>query len=116
MKPTPTTLALSITLLLPIATLPRAGLAQPETPPKQLDTPQTVALSIPASSLEAALVRFSTQTGITVSFTPEIVEGQQAQGLTGSFTPSEALERLLASSGLQAQWLGTACEFCNRTR
>ncbi|WP_159241326.1 TonB-dependent siderophore receptor [Zhongshania aliphaticivorans] len=64
-----------------------------------------MSLSIPAGSLEAALVQFSTQTGTTVSFTPDVVRGQKSSGLSGDFNASDALNRLLAGSSLQAQAL-----------
>lgn len=105
MKPTPTALALSITLLLPAVTLPQITLAQTSASPSHIKTPQTVSLSIPAGSLETALVQFSTQTGITVSFAPDVMKGQKSSGLSGDFNASDALNRLLAGSGLQAQVL-----------
>lgn len=58
--------------------------------------------AIPASSLEAALMQFSTAAGVTVSFTPESTSGQQSSGLHGRYTASQALQILLSDSRLEA--------------
>lgn len=58
--------------------------------------------AIPASSLEAALMQFSTTAGVTVSFTPESTSGQQSSGLHGRYTASQALQILLSDSRLEA--------------
>lgn len=61
--------------------------------------------NIPAGPLEQSLVRLSTTAGVTVSFTPDRVEGIQAPALQGSFTAQDALGRLLSGSGLVARAL-----------
>lgn len=58
---------------------------------------------VPAGSLESALVTFSTRTGITVSFAPDVVSGLQSAGLQGEFNADDALHRLLAGTNLQAR-------------
>lgn len=52
--------------------------------------------------LEAALMQFSSTTGFTTSFTPDLVAGKTSSGVKGSFTAAEALRALLSGSGLQA--------------
>jgi outer membrane receptor for ferric coprogen and ferric-rhodotorulic acid len=57
--------------------------------------------AIAAGSLESALNSFAATTGVSVSFSPETVRGLQSPGVQGRFAPDQALERLLAGSGLQ---------------
>ena len=57
--------------------------------------------SIPASSLESALVTFTTQTGITVSFAPETVNSLNTKALNGSYSATDALTQLLQGTNLQ---------------
>ncbi|MDQ7957742.1 MAG: TonB-dependent siderophore receptor [Pseudomonadota bacterium] len=61
-----------------------------------------VALSQPAQPLGAALNALAARTGLLVGVDAELVRGRQAPALEGSFTPVEALRRLLAGSGLEA--------------
>ncbi|EIK42937.1 putative tonB-dependent receptor protein [Cellvibrio sp. BR] len=56
---------------------------------------------IPAGTLPQSLNRFASEAGITLSFTPNLVEGKQAQELTGSFTPYAGLQTILRGSGLE---------------
>lgn len=59
--------------------------------------------AIPAGPLQGALTAFSAQTRINVSFTPEIAGGgKRSPGVRGSHTADQALNRLLAGSGLVA--------------
>lgn len=58
--------------------------------------------AIPAGSLEAALNSFAATAGVTVSFAPESASGQHSSGLRGRYTANQALQTLLAGSGLQA--------------
>lgn len=58
--------------------------------------------AIPAGSLEAALNSFAATAGVTVSFAPESANGQHSSGLHGRYTANQALQTLLAGSGLQA--------------
>ncbi|PZQ62649.1 MAG: TonB-dependent siderophore receptor, partial [Variovorax paradoxus] len=61
-----------------------------------------VALSQSAQPLGAALNALAARTGLLVGVDAELVRGRQAPALEGSFTPVEALRRLLAGSGLEA--------------
>lgn len=61
---------------------------------------------VPAGTLEEALTAFAQQAGVTLSFDPALVRGKRSAALTGSFTPTQALERLLAGSGLAASFSG----------
>lgn len=62
--------------------------------------------TINAGTLESALIQFSVQSGITVSFTPEVVKGLSAPQYKGSYIPEELLSMLLQESGLSSKQTG----------
>ncbi|MDF1790447.1 MAG: TonB-dependent receptor [Thalassobaculaceae bacterium] len=66
--------------------------------------PQRHAIALPAQSLVDAIAALSAQTGTPVVYTEPSVAGRQAPALSGSFTAEEALDRLLAGSGLQSAY------------
>ena len=55
---------------------------------------------IAAQPLGSALIRFSDATGIQLFFDASLTRGLQSPGASGALSPSEALSRLLAGSGL----------------
>ncbi len=58
---------------------------------------------IPAGSLGAALARLGRQAGTMIAVDASLVRGQRTAGIKGRYTVAEALDRLLADSGLVAQ-------------
>lgn len=64
---------------------------------------QQQTFDIPATSLSAALRDFGQASGKQIIFTEDLVKGKRSPGLHGSFTPAEALSKILAGSGLQAK-------------
>ena len=68
-------------------------------PPKAEEGP-TFEFDIPAGALEAALVNYSAVSNVSVSWTPEAVRGLEQPGLKGAYTSGQALQRLLADTGL----------------
>ncbi|SDN55119.1 TonB-dependent siderophore receptor [Pseudomonas jinjuensis] len=58
--------------------------------------------AIPAGSLDQALNRFASESGVLLSVDAALTAGKRSAGLRGSYTVPEALERLLRGSGLQA--------------
>lgn len=58
---------------------------------------------IAGGDLETALSQFGTQSRIQLLYSPELLEGKRSPGLTGSFTPTQALRQLLQGSGLEAE-------------
>lgn len=64
------------------------------------------ALHIPAQPLGSALISLGEQTRWSISFPPELVGGHSAPAVSGALTPLEALERLLAGSGLGYRLVG----------
>jgi iron complex outermembrane receptor protein len=59
-----------------------------------------ISLDIPAQPLSQALVRFSTATGMQVFVNAGLLRGINSPGVNGALTPSDALSRLLAGTGL----------------
>src|SRR5215472_6245991 len=61
---------------------------------------QTRSYHIGAQALGAALQEFAAQAGIQLLFSESDVAGMKTTGLQGSFSTDQALQRLLAGSGL----------------
>ncbi|WP_454692390.1 TonB-dependent siderophore receptor [Achromobacter aloeverae] len=61
------------------------------------------AYDVPAGALEDALNRFGRQSGILLSFSPDMTAGLRTNGLRGAYTVRGGLDALLAGSGLQAE-------------
>ncbi len=60
-------------------------------------------LALPAGSLDAALTALSRATGLNIAFSPADLAGKYTSGLQGRFSSEQALQHLLAGSGLYAQ-------------
>ncbi len=56
---------------------------------------------IAAGSLQSALQTFSKQVDLQIFYTSDVVAGLQTQGVKGLYTPQEALDALLAGTGLR---------------
>ncbi|MEO9341150.1 TonB-dependent siderophore receptor [Mesorhizobium sp. SB112] len=56
--------------------------------------------SIPSGSLNAALASFGRQTGLQVTYLPQLAAGKRSPGASGPLTNNEALSRILLGSGL----------------
>jgi iron complex outermembrane recepter protein len=59
--------------------------------------------NIPAQALSSALIAYSKQSDVPVVASQTLVEGKRSAGVAGSYTPSDALKRLLAGTGLKAE-------------
>ena len=88
--------ALLATLLLGGTAVCAPSWAQPAT------SPGLRVITIEAGRLSDAIKALSTQTGVVVSVDERLVEGRRAPALSGSYTAQEALNTLLAGSGLTA--------------
>lgn len=64
------------------------------------------AISIPAQPLETALNELARQAGLQLMSNPADVAGKRAPAVAGSLTARQALDRLLAGSGLAADLSG----------
>jgi hemoglobin/transferrin/lactoferrin receptor protein len=61
---------------------------------------QQTAFNIPASSLAAAIAAFGQQSGLQVTYLPELVADKTSRGVTGTMTPAAALQQVLADAGV----------------
>lgn len=59
-----------------------------------------IAYAIPAQPLSRALIRFSEAAGVQLFFDADLLRGKRSSGVRGRLTRTEALDRLLAGSGL----------------
>ncbi|WP_288200124.1 TonB-dependent receptor [uncultured Pleomorphomonas sp.] len=84
--------------------MPRSALSQ------AIENTSTVAatrqFSIPAQPLTDALGQFGRQSGLQVAFPAEVAQGLSANAVVGTFTPRDALARLLQGTGVS--WRITA--------
>ena len=74
----------------------------------QAEGPRRVELDIPAQDLDTALTTLADRANLKLLFTSEQVAGKRTEGLAGTFTPREALQRLLAGTGLRYRFLSAA--------
>ncbi|MEZ2127589.1 MULTISPECIES: secretin and TonB N-terminal domain-containing protein [unclassified Sinorhizobium] len=92
-------------LLMGLSTLPDDASAQGTT--SRVSSPAaTVALDIPAQNLNGAILSFADKAGIQVFYDTARVQGLRSPGVQGSFTPQEALARILAGTGLAYRFTG----------
>ena len=68
--------------------------------PVQLDSVAVRAYNIPAGPLGATLSSFAVDANIALSFQPSLAEGLTSPALIGNYSTQEAVNRLLAGSGL----------------
>src|SRR5690242_20471207 len=66
---------------------------------------ERVAFNIGAGPVVESLKAIGAQTGLTVMVYSELGRGVMAPAVVGSYTPNEALERILAPAGLQAEYI-----------
>ncbi len=69
----------------------------------QSETQATRNFDIRAGSLGSAIARLGRQADIMVTVDPALVRGRRTSGLRGSYSPEQALNALLANSGLMAR-------------
>jgi len=62
--------------------------------------PTTAHISIPAQSLDDALVQLGEQASLQIFYLPETVRGLRAPAVSGELTPDQALQKLLAGTGI----------------
>ncbi len=90
-----------------LATAVPPAVAQPTT--TQATTTQAARnFDIPAQPLTEALVQFGQQSGLQVAADGALAASMRSVAIRGSFTPTEALTRLLAGTGLTFQYTGAA--------
>ncbi|MGY6276443.1 TonB-dependent siderophore receptor [Methylomonas sp. MgM2] len=68
---------------------------------------QTINYSIPAQSLNNALIKFAVDSKLELIFSADMVRGIQVDGLKGQMTPKQALNTLLKNTGLDYRFIDT---------
>ncbi|BCH30732.1 TonB-dependent receptor [Mesorhizobium sp. L-8-10] len=63
-------------------------------------------ISVPAGSLTPALNQLAAQSGLQILFDANLARGKTTQGVSGNLTPSQALDAVLAGTGLSARFAG----------
>ncbi len=100
--------ARAVTAALLAGTVLAFGSAAPamaqETPP---ELAAAKAVSVPAGPLTPALNSLAAQTGLQVLFDASLAEGKTTRGVRGTLTPAEALDALLAGTGIGARFAGS---------
>lgn len=61
---------------------------------------QSIPYSIPAGPLSEALTAFGRQSGLQVTFLSDVASGKDSPGFQGNASPQQALDAILAGSGL----------------
>lgn len=80
--------------------------ATPASQVQLAQTDQTQDFAIAAQPLGSVLDRFSEQTGIAFAYTSSELEGIQSPGVSGRLAPRQALEQLLAGTGISYRFTG----------
>lgn len=99
--PAPRRLPLRVLPALPLATL--AALLAIATPPAMAAAQPASAVSVAAGPLNQALNRFAEATGLTLSYTPDLVSGLRSHGVSNAANVDQALATLLEGTGLMAR-------------
>jgi len=83
-----------------------AGLAVPGAVAAPADAAQhapPTRFAIPPGDLDVALNRFGRQAGVAIAVDAELTRGLRSPGVSGHYSPAEALDALLAGTGLRGQ-------------
>ena len=64
---------------------------------------QKITVNLPAQPLAASLKALSAKIGLNITYNDKLVSDKQAPALSGSMRSKEALQKLLANTGLQAK-------------
>ena len=68
---------------------------------------QAIEFQIPPQELSSALLQFSQASGVKTFFRADITRNIDSQGLSGRYTPRQALEKLLKNTGIQYRFTDT---------
>lgn len=66
----------------------------------QIRRGQTIAFNIPGGPLPAALAAFGERTGLQILYPSDVARDAISPGVSGNFSPDDALEQLLSGTGL----------------
>jgi iron complex outermembrane receptor protein len=84
--------------------IPATVLAQPAAPANAQS--RAVQFSIPAQPLPAAVDAFIRATGWQVGYSSRIADGIMSRAVSGTMTPAQALQTLLAGTGINVRLMG----------
>ncbi len=87
-------------------TLAFAASAQAQTAPPASQTASARAVTLRSQPLDAALLDLGRQLGLQISFPAALTQGKTAAALNGTLAPADALERVLAGTGLAWRYTG----------
>jgi len=96
--------ALALGLMLVIT--PTAGAVPPAMPAGQASSTSTDHYAIPPQPLYSALDALAEQAGLQLVYSAELVQALDSPGVTGDYTLEDALNRLLAGTGLAYRYTG----------
>ncbi len=94
---------------------PKPDAPRPQAGRLQVAQATTRAFDIPPQPLAQALARFCRETGLELVFDDAITSGVASAGATGNLTPEQALDRLLAGTGITYRFTGGATVTLART-
>ncbi|MET0266657.1 MAG: TonB-dependent Fe(3+) dicitrate receptor FecA [Duganella sp.] len=100
--PTRRPLALAIHVALLGVVCPLSVAAAPLESPVSAEVANERQFDLPAAAMSTALSRFAGEAGIALSVDASLTDGKRAPALQGRYTAAQALQRLLAGSGLEA--------------
>jgi heme acquisition protein HasR len=86
-----------------LASAAAGGLSVPASAQGQAASEAARPFDIPPQSVVEALADFGRQSGLQVSMDADQVRGLSTQGVRGTMTPAQALDRLLSSTGFAAR-------------
>ncbi|MDR6623863.1 TonB-dependent receptor [Caulobacter segnis] len=66
----------------------------------------TAEIHLPPGPLDAALLTLAKQTGVSIVFTSQMVDGRQARAVDGRMTPQQAVTQLIAGTDLEMRLAG----------
>lgn len=61
---------------------------------------QATSINLPVQPLSKSLLQLGQQASVQIFFSQELVDGHQAPALSGSYSPEQALQQLLAGTGI----------------
>jgi iron complex outermembrane receptor protein len=103
MKNSPFLLAVAISIPIRSRPLTLAMVAALAMPGAIVAAEQALPFDIPAQALGSALNAYAEQVGVQLSYPAALTAGLESPGVTGRYTPAEALEKLLTGTGIAVQ-------------
>ncbi|OZA92221.1 MAG: TonB-dependent siderophore receptor [Azorhizobium sp. 39-67-5] len=83
-----------------LASVALPGFALAQQPSARAAAPARIAFDIPAQDLNRGVLKFAQRAGVQVFYDTAKLGGRRSSAVSGTFTPQEALDRMLAGTGL----------------